>query len=63
MRYFVNEACIGCGACVSTCPAVFAMTERGVAAAAEHDVPPEELENAAEAMEGCPVEAIEEVIG
>ena len=45
MKYFVNENCIGCGLCAATCLKVFAMSDDGAAA---------------EAKDGCPVEAIEE---
>lgn len=59
MRYFVNEDCIGCGLCVNTCPEVFEMTDEGVARASEEDVDVTAEASAKEAMEGCPVEAIE----
>lgn len=57
MKYFVNDNCIGCGLCVGTCPDIFEMTEDGVAQAqdVETDDPA-----AQDAMEGCPVDAIEE---
>jgi ferredoxin len=59
MKFHVNGSCIGCGLCVSTCPEVFRMTEQGTAAASE-DPTPEALAAAAqEAMENCPVSAIE----
>ncbi|SCW28653.1 ferredoxin [Ruminococcaceae bacterium YRB3002] len=61
MKYVVSEACIGCGMCTGTCDAVFSMSDEGVAVAIEGDVPAEEEANAAEAKEGCPVGAIEEV--
>ena len=60
MRVAVNENCIGCGLCVSTCPAVFRMTEENVAEASEGAVPPREERTAREALENCPVAAIEE---
>lgn len=61
MKYRVNESCIGCGMCVSSCPEVFQMTGDGVAKAMETDVPKEVLASAEEAKNGCPVGAIEEV--
>ena len=60
MRYFVNEGCIGCGLCAGTCPGVFSMTEDGVAKAIDADVPASALEEAEEAKNNCPAEAIEE---
>ena len=59
MKYKVNDSCIGCGLCESTCPEVFRI-EGDVAVAIEGDVPEPALSAAAEAMEGCPVGAIEE---
>ena len=61
MRYVVNDGCIGCGFCEGTCPAVFSMTDAGVAVAIDADVPDDALSAAAEAKDGCPVGAIEEV--
>ena len=52
MKFHVNADCIGCGLCVSTCPEVFTMTDGGTAAAAPTD-----------AMQTCPVGAIESVDG
>ena len=60
MKYLVNDGCVGCGLCAATCPEVFSMTDAGVAKAIEEDVPSEALDSAAEAMDGCPVGAIEE---
>ena len=60
MKYIVNGGCIGCGLCEGTCPTVFSMTDGGVAKAIESEVPDAALESAAEAREGCPVQAIEE---
>ena len=60
MKYFVNDSCIGCGLCESACPEVFSI-QGDVAVAIEGEVPENALASAAEAKEGCPVEAIEEV--
>lgn len=63
MKYHVNENCIGCGLCVATCPSVFRMREENVAEAIIDEVLEEFLVEAKEAMENCPVAAIEEVEG
>ncbi|MCQ2433163.1 MAG: ferredoxin [Clostridia bacterium] len=60
MKYKVNDQCIGCGLCAGTCPAVFSMTDDDVAEAITDEVPEDEEAAAAEAMDGCPVGAIEE---
>lgn len=60
MKYFINENCIGCGLCEGLCPEVFTLTDEGVAFAEDKDVDAENLAAAAEAMESCPVSAIEE---
>ncbi len=59
MKFFVNENCIGCGLCPDTCPEVFSMTDDGVARAIDEDAPDEHEVSALEAMENCPVDAIE----
>ena len=60
MKYFVNENCIACGLCTSVCPEVFSMGDEGTAVAIEEDVSDADAESAAEAMDSCPVSAIEE---
>ena len=60
MRYAVNENCIACGLCTSVCPEVFSMGDEGTAVAREEDVSDADAESAAEAMDSCPVSAIEE---
>ena len=60
MKYIVNQNCIGCGVCEGVCPEVFSMNSQGLAEAIDEDVAPSDEEAAAEAMESCPVDAIEE---
>ena len=59
MKYNVNDSCIGCGLCESTCPEVFSI-QGDVAVAIEGEVPENALAAAVEAKDGCPVGAIEE---
>ena len=59
MKARVNENCIGCGLCVSTCPQVFEMTDEGVARAVEGELPADAVGAALDAQSGCPVSAIE----
>lgn len=51
------------GLCVSTCPEVFTMTDGGTAAAAPADVTGPDEAAATDAMQTCPVGAIESVDG
>ena len=60
MKYRVNELCIACGLCAATCPDVYEMSETGEARAIDEDVPADVADLAREAMESCPVGAIEE---
>ena len=60
MRYVVNENCIACGLCTNLCPEVFSLGDEGLAVAIEEDIPESAAETAAEAMDSCPVSAIEE---
>lgn len=58
MKFSVNDSCIGCGLCAGTCPEVFTMDD-GHAVAAPGDAAPDTEAAALEAMESCPVGAIE----
>ena len=60
-----KDICIGCGACAAICPDVFEIDDDGLAKSIV-DVVPEEvnediIEDAIDAKEGCPVDAIKEV--
>lgn len=59
MQYYVNENCIACGLCSNICPAVFHMDDDH-AVADPRDVPGESEGTALEAMQSCPVNAIEQ---
>ncbi len=59
MKMKVNKECIGCGLCPEICPEVFLMQEDGFAKAVEDNVPKEFENSAKEAMDSCPVSAIE----
>lgn len=60
MKFHVNEGCIGCGLCAGTCPKVFSTNEEGYAEAIDEEVSDEDIADALEAKESCPVSAIEE---
>lgn len=58
MQAHVNESCIGCGLCTGICPAVFTMTDRGVATARD-EILLEWNALVRQAAEACPADAIE----
>ncbi len=60
MKFKINDSCIGCGLCADTCPEIFQLNEDELAQASEEEVEPPLLDSAIEAMENCPVSAIEE---
>ncbi len=54
----VNENCIGCGACVGVAPDIFDLNDDGLAQTKDYDF--ENLQSVAqEAVDCCPVDAIE----
>lgn len=58
-KFYVDESCIACDACVTTAPDNFSMNDDdGHAYLSKQPETAEEEELATEAMEGCPVEAI-----
>ena len=55
----VNENCIGCGYCVSSCPKYFEFNEEGYSKAIKENVEETDLKEVEEIKDGCPVAAIE----
>jgi ferredoxin len=53
-----EETCIGCEACVDTCPEVFEMVD-DKARVKINEAPKDVVESCREAAENCPVEAIQ----
>ncbi len=53
-----EETCIGCEACVDTCPEVFEIVD-DKARVKVNEVPPGAIESCRDAAENCPVEAIQ----
>ena len=58
MNYSVNDNCIGCGLCAEICPEVFEM-DGGKSTVIKTEMGVQEEACADEAMESCPVDAIE----
>lgn len=58
-RYYVDESCIACDACVTSAPQNFSINEdQGFAFVKKQPETSQEEDQCHEAMEGCPVEAI-----
>lgn len=58
-KFYVDQSCISCDACVCAAPENFNMNdEDGHAFVTKQPSTPQEEEACKEAMEGCPVEAI-----
>ncbi|WP_026486933.1 ferredoxin [Caldanaerobius polysaccharolyticus] len=55
-----QDLCIGCGACIDTCPEVYDWNEDGMAHVIVDEVPEDLEELARQALSDCPVEAIKE---
>ena len=55
-----KDLCIGCGACQAVCPDVFEIEDDGLATTIVDKVPAEVEEDAIDAKEGCPTNAIED---
>jgi ferredoxin len=53
-----EETCIGCGLCAETCPEVFEMNDDKVRVKVD-EVSDEVADTCREAVENCPVEAIQ----
>ena len=56
-----KDLCIGCGACQAVCPEVFEIEDDGLATVIVDEIPEELNEDALDAKEGCPTDAIEEI--
>lgn len=58
-KYYVDDQCIACDACVVEAPAFFVMNdEEGHAYVAKQPKTDQELEECENALSSCPVEAI-----
>lgn len=58
-KFFVDDECIACDACVMSAPDNFMMDEDdGHAYVSKQPLTEDEIEQCKEALDGCPVEAI-----
>ena len=56
--YVDHDLCRGCGVCPSVCPEVFEMGDDGLSHVIVDTVPEDAEDNAKDAEESCPVDAI-----
>lgn len=56
--YVDKETCIGCELCTEICPEIFEMEDDGLAVAKDSEIPEDLLEDAQEAEDSCPTDAI-----
>lgn len=56
----IEDACIGCGACVSICPEVFQFNDQGLAHVINDNIDESLKERVMDALESCPTNAIVE---
>lgn len=62
MKLNVNkDLCIGCGACQAVAPDIFEIEDDGLATVIVDEIKEDIKEDAIDAKEGCPTNAIEEV--
>ncbi|MDU1411391.1 MAG: ferredoxin [Clostridium sp.] len=54
-----QDTCIGCGACVGTCPDVYSFNDNGKAEAISGDIPADFQDDAKDGRDQCPVNAID----
>ena len=61
MKLKVNkDLCIGCGTCQAVVDEVFQIQEDGLAGVIVDEIPESLVEDAMDAKDGCPTDAIEE---
>lgn len=53
-----QDGCIGCGLCADTCSAIFRMTDDAVAEVYVEEVSDEDISDAEDARDSCPVSVI-----
>ena len=57
-KYYVDDTCIDCDACRQSSESFDRSDDIGMSYVVKQPVTPEEIANAEEALEGCPVNAI-----